>query len=517
MQPAVSQLLLQRNPWQYKVLEATSSKALIARNATVIQWCGWEHILKDPRVCQFSLSPLRDHYLAVDADDTSSFFNVGSPRLSCEVFSMRELNMASMCLTFIGVMLYYNARSVSMSTYFRLSSGTVLFVTGAAAVLAFIMMKNIPYRRSLAAFFAVSTSSLFAVMRWVYGTWLPNMHSVIYSKPFLIYLLVSGLVGLALTYWMDDTSNVKINTTIKVGLNLLGLLLVYFGISDERCAVGAVLLLVAGPVMLKITRALGSAVWWVCGTVFVALRYLTARSKAASRTAGHKAACNKTGLAGSKAAAALLEDEPLLSDEEPEGRAYKSTGRRPPRRQPEPVLLPPDGRHQLTKLPSLDSWAQPQHPLPEPSPLHLRTPPPDSRYLRQPHQMVQQRKNVQQQMLPQNLRDRAVEPSPDAAYKFPTSRSPWSNEKVAVDVSARRPQSVSPPHLATAVSGRDAAAAGIGQSPADAAGSAVAADKGRAVLGVVLCSVILRLLVTRADKHLRPSAPAARTAPPADS
>jgi hypothetical protein len=54
---------------------------------------------------------------------------------------MRQLSMASMCLTLVGVMLYYKARSLSMSTYFRLSSGTVLFVTGAAAVLAFIMMR----------------------------------------------------------------------------------------------------------------------------------------------------------------------------------------------------------------------------------------------------------------------------------------------------------------------------------------------------------------------------------------
>lgn len=80
------------------------------------------------------------------------------------------------------------------------------------------------------------------------------MHLVIYSRPFVIYLLVSGLVGLTLTYWLDDTSNVKINTTIRVGLNILGLLLVYSGISDERWAVGAVVLLVASPVLLTIIR-----------------------------------------------------------------------------------------------------------------------------------------------------------------------------------------------------------------------------------------------------------------------
>jgi hypothetical protein len=73
---------------QYKVLEAKSSTALVARNATVIRWCGWEHIVKDPRVCHFSLSPLQDHHLAVDPDDASSLFDIGKDVdgiLSCKL------------------------------------------------------------------------------------------------------------------------------------------------------------------------------------------------------------------------------------------------------------------------------------------------------------------------------------------------------------------------------------------------------------------------------------------------
>jgi hypothetical protein len=53
---------------------------------------------------------------------------------------------------------------------------------------------------------------------------------------------------------MDDTSNVKLNTTIRVTLRLLGLTLVYFGIADERVALGAVGFMVASGVLAAVGR-----------------------------------------------------------------------------------------------------------------------------------------------------------------------------------------------------------------------------------------------------------------------
>lgn len=104
------------------------------------------------------------------------------------------------------------------------------------------------------AFFTVSASSLLAVVRWLYGTWLPDAHSLLTSRPFVIYLVVSGLLGLAVTYWVDDTTNVKLNTTIRVTLQLVGLLMVYLGISDERVAIAAIVLLVFSGVLLAVGR-----------------------------------------------------------------------------------------------------------------------------------------------------------------------------------------------------------------------------------------------------------------------
>jgi hypothetical membrane protein len=104
------------------------------------------------------------------------------------------------------------------------------------------------------AFFTLSSTSLMAAVRWLYGTWLPDMHSLLLSRPFLIYVIITGLLGLAVTYWMDDTSNVKLNTTIRVTLRLVGLLLVYLGISDERVGVALVVLMVASGVLAAVAK-----------------------------------------------------------------------------------------------------------------------------------------------------------------------------------------------------------------------------------------------------------------------
>jgi hypothetical protein len=111
-----------------------------------------------------------------------------------------------------------------------------------------------PYKRSLVAFFTLSSTSMMAAVRWLYGTWLPDMHSLLLSRPFLIYIIVTGLLGLAVTYWLDDTSNVKLNTTIRVTLRLVGLLLVYLGIADERVALGVVGFMVASGVLAAVGR-----------------------------------------------------------------------------------------------------------------------------------------------------------------------------------------------------------------------------------------------------------------------
>lgn len=71
---------------QYTVLTANTEQQLIAGNATPVKWCGFNNILHEPRICSFTLSPLRDHFFAVDAGESGGMFAAG------EYSSIQTLN-----------------------------------------------------------------------------------------------------------------------------------------------------------------------------------------------------------------------------------------------------------------------------------------------------------------------------------------------------------------------------------------------------------------------------------------
>lgn len=114
--------------------------------------------------------------------------------------------------------------------------------------------RSVPYKRSLAAALTVSGTTVLAIARYLYGTWLPDAHTLLLSRPTIIYMSVTAVVGWGVTYWFDDTTNVKLNRIIKVILQLVGLMMVYLGISDERVAIGAAVVLVSSRVLWAVGR-----------------------------------------------------------------------------------------------------------------------------------------------------------------------------------------------------------------------------------------------------------------------
>lgn len=126
----------------------------------------------------------------------------------------------------------------------------MLFTPHAAAAAA----RSMPYKRAVMGFFTVSSTTMLAAVRWLYGTWLPDVHSLLLSRPFVGYVIATGLLGLAVTYWMDDTSNEKLNNTIRWTLRGLGLVLVYFGVADEPVAGALMGLMVGSGVLAAVGR-----------------------------------------------------------------------------------------------------------------------------------------------------------------------------------------------------------------------------------------------------------------------
>ena len=65
------------------------------------------------------------------------------------------------------------------------------------------------------------------------------------------YVFLSGLSGMALTYYFDDEHNIKLFNILKYGLMLLGLGLVYCSTSmAEASATLCVLLLASVPISI---------------------------------------------------------------------------------------------------------------------------------------------------------------------------------------------------------------------------------------------------------------------------
>lgn len=154
-----------------------------------------------------------------------------------------RLQLTDSCATRRAGCMYSGNTCTIMSTIMKL-----------AASCLHCSCRSMPYKRSLAALITVSSTSLLAMVRWLYGTWLPDAHTLITSRPFLCYLGISALLGWGVTYWFDDTSNVKLNTSIRVVLQIAGLSMVYNSVSDEYVAISAVALLLSSKVLWTIGR-----------------------------------------------------------------------------------------------------------------------------------------------------------------------------------------------------------------------------------------------------------------------
>jgi cell division protein FtsW (lipid II flippase) len=69
----------------------------------------------------------------------------GPVELSCDVQSTQELSMRLIIFTVAGVLLFYKAPDLSMSSTFRLTSGSLMFMSGAVVVLSFMLMRCVHY------------------------------------------------------------------------------------------------------------------------------------------------------------------------------------------------------------------------------------------------------------------------------------------------------------------------------------------------------------------------------------
>lgn len=508
----------------------------------------------------------------------------------------------------LGVALFMHARALTASSTFRLGAGALTFASGAAVVLVFILMRSMPHKRKLAAALAVSASSVVGALRWAYGTWAPDLAAIATSRAAVVYFLVTGLLGLGITYWLDDQENIKLNNTVSAVLHLSGLLLVYLGTTSEPASLALVAMLVASrvlaPLVARVPRGaawLGSRLGAVAAAVAAALGAVSAAaaahakaratdagpapartptlSKARRRPAGRRIEGAGVLLSEDEAREAAQEDSRLRREEElrllraqellaaraaGSGNAnvgagsatfspWLNGGATQRQRQLEPPPPPPQQQQQQTvwrwpssqeaeakpaqrgavdqqqqqqqqerKVQQAINFQQQQQPVTAApasggwfsrwssgapattqaapaaaarggaaTPLHLRTPPPDPLAAVQP--AVQPAsparhgtRHLQQPKQPRQ-RPRKDDPGLSDDEGGPPARSPWSQERLVVDIrsppSAHRATPASPPRTSGAAPARaqPASPRGGDVSPLVAAGKIFNAESSRVI------------------------------------
>jgi len=458
---------------------------------------------------------------------------------SCTFAARRDLSLPKVAMTVLGVAIFTHAHTLTASPSFRLGAGALTFASGAVLVLVFILMRSVPHKRKIAAALAVSASSALGALRWAYGTWAPDLATVLTSRAAVVYFLVTGLLGLAVTYWLDDTANVKLNNTVRAVLHLSGLLLVFLGTTSEPASLALIALLVASRVLAPVARRVPGALRWLGQRLGVAVAALVAAVRRLAAAAAANAKARRAAVAdysavqpSSPAAKAggvrrragrrqpgellLSEDEEqeaaeearrlrkereaqlLRSQGEGEGSRWLNGGSRGQgeqqqqqqqgwrwpsdateerpkpvqKQQPQrPVSPPPVAAAPAAGGGWFSRWSggsQPAPaPAPAPSPLHLRTPPPNPA-------AVQQAAAKQERATPTGRKQAAAADESSGEDEGP-QRSPWSQERLVVDISSQGARRAAP-----SGGGRTAAAP---TSPAPARSGAARTPTGAAAGG----------------------------------
>ncbi|PNH12374.1 Ferredoxin-A [Tetrabaena socialis] len=182
-------------------------------------WCGLSS-LYSPN-CQLQMSPFTTSYVGVR--------KILSTGTACRFSEDTRLSswMLGSCLA--GTLVFALAGPLSESMALRVTSGGLLFALGSILILIFLMARQVPGRRSMATTAMVLGSSSWALLRWLTGYWLPSLYALLHNRWLLAYLATSGLLGAALTYLYGGVENTKLNTLMRIGLQLLGVLLFYSG------------------------------------------------------------------------------------------------------------------------------------------------------------------------------------------------------------------------------------------------------------------------------------------------
>ncbi|GFR41043.1 hypothetical protein Agub_g1476 [Astrephomene gubernaculifera] len=204
----------------FQVYMGPSPDALVKRYTNREQaWCSLSSLFQSG--CQLQMSPFATSYVGI-----RKIFSTG---VACRVARHDQLSSLMLGSCVAGALVFLWASYLSESLALRVTSGGLMFALGSVIILIYVLARQMPGRRSMSIAATLMGSSSWAVVRWLTGHWLPSTYALLHNRWLLGYLAMSSLFGAAVTYLYGGVENAKLNTLMRVGLQLLGLLLMYMG------------------------------------------------------------------------------------------------------------------------------------------------------------------------------------------------------------------------------------------------------------------------------------------------
>jgi hypothetical protein len=168
-------------------------------------------------------------------DDGSSFQE--EYRNMCIVEDVKRFSIYRLGVWFFGACIVSFAPILSTSTSFRLTGGSLAFVTLSGVFLLYIVWKNVPQKKAILSSFVLFGSALIGCIKFFGMNISSILSNPLYSSLLAAYLVASGLVGAAITYYFNDESNEKLSTLLKVALQMFGVFIMYMSTTSPEAAV----------------------------------------------------------------------------------------------------------------------------------------------------------------------------------------------------------------------------------------------------------------------------------------
>jgi hypothetical protein len=106
------------------------------------------------------------------------------------------------------------------------------------------MCRTAPAKKYLAGSFVLSAGATWAFLKWCFSNSIPSMFQMLLTPVGVWYIIITATAGVGVTYWIDNPDHYKLHNTIRAGLQLAALFLVYTSIADPVLAIAAVLALI---------------------------------------------------------------------------------------------------------------------------------------------------------------------------------------------------------------------------------------------------------------------------------